>query len=242
MREMLKAIFFDLDNTLHDESAERFFAAVEATCEQVGDLGVSPATMKAAYLAGNLATEAQLAGPRDESPGTNLDIDIANWQRTLAACGVTGDAAAMAKTLRRQRLERLQLFGDTPSALKQLGDSFKLGLITNGQGDMQRAKLATLGLEPFFEWVLVSGELGVGKPAPGIFAEAAKRAGFALQECAHIGDSLATDVAGAKAAGVLAVWLNREGRLQQPPDPIPDVQVRTLTEAADYLLGLRSDR
>jgi len=70
--------------------------------------------------------------------------------------------------------------------------------------------------------VVTSAEFGVRKPAPEIFEHALGLAGVAAHEAMHIGDSLAEDVAGARAAGIEAVLINRDG------DPGPP-GVRTIT-------------
>ena len=90
-------------------------------------------------------------------------------------------------------------------------------------------------LHIYFPVVLISGELGAGKPSVEIFAEAARRAGVALHEAAHVGDSLVTDVAGAKEAGMIAIWLNRGQQTLQPHDSQPDYAVASLSEVAALL-------
>lgn len=84
-----------------------------------------------------------------------------------------------------------------------------MGVITNGQPDMQRATLRALGLEMYFPVVVVSAEVGAGKPRTEIFSEAIRRAGVAAGESAHVGDSLLLDVAGAKPAGLQSVLIDR---------------------------------
>ncbi len=86
---------------------------------------------------------------------------------------------------------------------------FRLGVITNGDGTQQRAKLAAIGLGESFEVVIASGDAGFAKPDPRIFRLAASRLGLAPGECLLIGDNPDTDIAGALGAGMRAVWLNR---------------------------------
>jgi HAD superfamily hydrolase (TIGR01509 family) len=127
----------------------------------------------------------------------------------------------MAQVLMHERLRGFQPFEDAVEALMRLSGEHLLGVITNGQTDMQRATLAALGLQHYFKVIVVSGEIGAGKPSVEIFAEAARQAGVGLDEAAHVGDSLANDVGGAKAAGMLAVWLNRSRRALQHHEPRP---------------------
>lgn len=94
-------------------------------------------------------------------------------------------------------------------------------LITNGGSDTQREKLTVLNLEPWFDVVIVSGEFRLAKPDAAVFALALDRLGIGPEGVWHVGDSLRTDVAGAKAANLTAVWLNRRALPPGPNDPFP---------------------
>ena len=48
----------------------------------------------------------------------------------------------------------------------------------------------------------------------------------------HVGDNLTTDIAGAHAAGIAGVWLNRERRRRAPSDPRPDLEISSLDDLA----------
>jgi FMN phosphatase YigB (HAD superfamily) len=76
-----------------------------------------------------------------------------------------------------------------------------------------------------------SQDVGVEKPDPAIFAVACSQAGCAPAELVHVGDSLATDVAGANAAGAVSVWLNRHG-VENRTGIRPDYEIRSLSELA----------
>ncbi|MGH7292500.1 MAG: HAD hydrolase-like protein, partial [Myxococcota bacterium] len=55
----------------------------------------------------------------------------------------------------------------------------------------------------------------------------------------HIGDSLSADIAGAKAAGVAAVWLNRSALARPDGAPVPDHEIRSLSELTALLGAAR---
>lgn len=97
-----------------------------------------------------------------------------------------------------------------PDAVSTLaGLDRRIGVLTNGRSDQQRAKLQATGLRDYVERLLTSSEIGVAKPAAEAF-EAACRA-FALDshEVMHVGDRLDVDARAATAAGLHGVWLNR---------------------------------
>jgi len=92
----------------------------------------------------------------------------------------------------------------------------RVGLITNGFSDIQWAKIEQLGLRDLLDPLIVSQDVGFAKPDPRIFAVALERVGCSAEEAAHVGDSLADDVAGARGAGLFAVWLRPQGRTLPP--------------------------
>lgn len=69
------------------------------------------------------------------------------------------------------------------------------------------------------------------------FEIALRQAGCSTEQLVHVGDSLETDVLGAKNAGVPSVWLNRDG-VENRTDVIPDFEIQTLAELAPILSGI----
>jgi putative hydrolase of the HAD superfamily len=69
----------------------------------------------------------------------------------------------------RHRRANYALFQEVPSLLQQLADSYQLAVITNGPTEGQREKLTVTGIAPYFDLLLTSNDLGVGKPDPFIF-------------------------------------------------------------------------
>lgn len=86
-----------------------------------------------------------------------------------------------------------------------------LGIVTNGEGERQRAKLAAIGLAERFPTVVASGEAGVAKPDPAIFALACEQLEVEPAQAAHVGDRLDLDAQAAARAGLLGIWLDRPG-------------------------------
>lgn len=99
-------------------------------------------------------------------------------------------------------------FSDVEPALDRLAGK-SLGVLTNGASDLQRSKLQACGLEGRFVTVLISAELGIGKPDPRIFELALEEVGAQRDECVMVGDSLQRDIEGASKVGIPSLWLNR---------------------------------
>ena len=153
--------------------------------------------------------------------------------------GVADPAVAEAAMAwyRANRFHSLVLFADAAASLAALRPGRRLGLVTNGPTDVQREKIALLGVEPLVDFVLVSEEFGAWKPDPAIFREALRLAGAEAAEAVFVGDSAEHDIAGARAAGIRAVWVNRGGRPWSHPDPPPEYEVPSLS-ALVPLLGV----
>lgn len=98
------------------------------------------------------------------------------------------------------------LFDDVAPVLAELRGMLRLGVITNGNADLE-----VIGLHHHFEVALSSARFGRAKPDPSIFLAACEAMGVAPQDAVYVGDDLRLDVLGAQAAGMRAVWMNRAG-------------------------------
>ena len=99
------------------------------------------------------------------------------------------------------------LFSDTVQTLSLLRTSgLKLGLITNGSIRMQSRKLQCLALPPLFDTILISEAEGISKPDRQIFHRALERLDTNPAQAVFVGDHPEVDVAGARAAGMHAIW------------------------------------
>jgi putative hydrolase of the HAD superfamily len=88
---------------------------------------------------------------------------------------------------------------------------YRLGMITNGQTDMQNRTINALGLRGYFDAIIISEEAGVKKPDPAIFEMAAEALNVTPSDCLYVGDHYENDVAAACKAGMNAAWLEEEG-------------------------------
>ena len=130
-----------------------------------------------------------------------------------------------------------ELYPGALDLLETVRPTAQTALVTNGIGEVQRARIARLGLSPFFDAVSISGELGVAKPSPEIFDHTFGELPEAARKGAvMIGDSLTSDVAGGIAAGIDTVWFNRHG--VDSGDVEPTYEVSSIEEIAG-MLGLR---
>ena len=236
------AVLFDLDGTLLDGSSTT--GAARATCEYVAALVPGATTEELARANAEVWSGYWPGVERAWALGTLDDAALAReaWRRTLARCGLHDDhLAQMAAARHATMVERsVAPFADVLPTLSRLrAAGLLLGLVTNGAGVTQRSALRQMGIEDLFAAVIVSAEVGVVKPDPKIFEIALSLLGSTAGEAVNVGDRLSTDVAGAAAAGIRAVWLNRAGRVRNPRDPAPCAEIATLSRLPG-LIGVPS--
>ncbi len=249
-------ILFDLDDTLVVEEASAE-AAFRATCRLAHEqTGVDPETMYTSIRescrtfwrnsparpyclsVGISSWEglwAQFHGDDDNlrilsewAPTYRSD----SWREALHRCGCERDDAIveeLSETYVRERRMRHIVYDDVLPVLTYCRQKHRLGLLTNGTPDLQRAKLEGSGLGSFFDSVVVSGEVGFGKPDVRIFELALERLGGSAASTIMIGNSLQTDVEPAMKVGMTGVWVNRE-RKARDASVVPDFEVMSLVE------------
>src|SRR5512133_1866380 len=113
---------------------------------------------------------------------------------------------------------RFRAYPEVPGALARLrAGGARLAVVSNWDVSLHDV-LERTGLRALLDAVVISAELGVAKPDPAIFRAALDRLGATAADAMHVGDSLEADVAGARAAGLEAVLVARNGA--QAPDGV----------------------
>ena len=210
-------VLFDLDDTLCDYSGARsgrlrgaFGGAFEAAGTEHVDLDAVIAESIAIHPHGS-----------DHFP------------QILARYGVSDPELAMEarRWFHRNRFLGLRLFPEAPEILHQireLAGVHRIGLVTNGPAEVQREKIALLDLWREIDFAVISGEVGVEKPDPAIFARALALGGVTAEAAIYIGDSPEYDMDGAHAAGIARIWLNPGGHPWPLDTPAPEREVDSL--------------
>ena len=261
----LKAVFFDLDDTLlwDERCVEEAFASTCAEAEKA--CGVDPGELEAAVrreakqLYESLETypftqniginpfEGLWGRFHDEvHPGFAQLKEIVpyyrseSWTRGLRSLGIEDPELGrkLGELFPQERRKRSIVYEETYEVLSSLKGRLKLLLLTNGSPELQGEKLA---MEPdlpgYFDHILISGNLGQGKPAPLIFERALALADIEPEEAVMIGDKLTTDVKGAAGVGIKTVWVNRKGN-ERSGNIIPDYEIGNLRELNEIIQSL----
>ena len=180
-----------------------------------------------------------------ENPDRSLELGLSLGQirpKIVALAsdklGVTGDTALTLdmgdayhtlKSAKSTTSELLPGALDTIHYFRRHG--VKLGLITNGDAQGQRAKIDRFNLAALFESVVVEGEFGVGKPDARVFQHSLAVLKVHPSQTWMVGDNLRGDVGGAQALGICGVWVDFRGKGLPQDSPIrPDRIVRSIVE------------
>ncbi len=218
---MLRAVLFDLDDTLfdHRHCAREALAAVHRTHACFAGLPFDHFERQHAEHLETLHLKV-LAGE------TQIDeARVERFRRLFAAAG--GDerqAAAAAAKYRACYVAARQAVPGARALLTRLREHARIGVVSNNLLAEQREKMEQCGLDEYVDVLIVSEQAGMAKPDPRIFEIALARLDAAPQDALMIGDSWTADVEGARAAGIPAVWFNPAGA----PSPNPSLGVREL--------------
>ena len=213
----MKAIFFDLDDTLCDTNGSRQERAQLASARLVRE----QPHLDAAELATRILEIDPVHGwPRGVSP-------------LLQELGLEESEAGLEARclwLFQDCMELLKTWPGEAELIRQLSADYVLGVITNGAEAIQRSKFASLGLEDCFRVFLTSERAGAYKPDAAIFRQALSEAAVDARDTVFVGDALAVDIAGARAAGMRSIWIDHESRGLLPDDPRPDFTINRFEE------------
>ncbi len=226
----VKAIFFDLDDTLLDDTISSERSAALAASELAADRGISAQLLAVAYMNAAMSFWETLEPKAPKPPSGAIRPRL--WLTALRAHGI--DDADLARRLAARydaiRIERVELFPETLPVLRQLHGRYKMAIITNGFAETHEAKIARLELARFFDAVVLAGEMELAKPDPAIFAHAMSELAVTADESVMVGDRFDRDISGAHAAGMRAIWVNsRNEKLPAGARP-PEAEIPSIAD------------
>lgn len=199
-----RAVLFDVDDTLLDfQTGNR-----NAVNRLMDELGYDDPDRYDQYEAINLKCWREL----EAGLLTQNQLKLARFVRFFDRYPAPGDpkwaAERFVELLGRQSI----LLPYALETVAKIARKLPVAIVTNGITDIQRSRLALSPLKDYVTEVVISEEVGVSKPRPGIFEIALDRLGVKAGEALMVGDGVNSDIRGANNALIDACWVNPEGK------------------------------
>lgn len=223
---MIRAVLFDLDDTLvdHQHASRAAIAGVRERFPALQARDLEALVAEHQRILDAIHHEVAL-GRRDVS-----DARIERYRRLFAFAGQPdGRAAAAAELHRRVYTASRRCVEGALELVTLLHARLRVAVVTNNTNAEQAEKLATFGFAPMVHALVTSEEVGVAKPDRRIFQAALDRVECEAHEAVMIGDAWREDIVGATGAGIRALWLNRSGAAH--PDSSLALQIAALHPA-----------
>lgn len=202
----IKAVFFDLGGTLiyNEPDADVMYSEVLAKF----GIAREPAVIK--KVTGDLGAEIGAFGPSTQEAEKEFwwrfDTEVARRLRYDVKPGLL---KALGHAFRHEI--KAIVYPDVLPTLEALhAKGVRLGIISNANFEILE-RLDALSLTQHFDSITYSAAVGANKPDRRIFEAALESLRVPAEQAAHIGDSYEADFLGAQAAGLLAIWLDRQG-------------------------------
>lgn len=226
---MIKAVVFDLDNTLYaydpldQEAGQR---VQDFTCRM---LGISKDRYQEAYQFGRAETKRKLGNV------ASSHNRLLYFQKTLEYMKVKPMPLSlqMYEMYWGTFLEKMQLFPGVRSLIDSLCEKgIMIAVCTDLTAHIQHRKLIALGLSDDIFCLVTSEEAGREKPASEMFALCLEKLGLPAEEVCYIGDNYSKDIVGAKACGMKAIWFHPEKPAGQQYREIEETLLSEISEDA----------
>lgn len=226
-------VILDLDDTLIDYTGASENCWRGICDESAVTLGLDGARLHATLMAQRVDfwadPELNRIGRHDLLEGSRIIV-----RRTLETFGVGDEtlAATMAQQYQDRRIDLVFLFPESLATIEELrARGHRLAMITNGGAEGQRGKIVRFDLAKHFDYILVEGEFGHGKPDERVYRHVLAELGIEAADAMMVGDDLERDVAGPQQVGMRGVWIDRAG-VGLPP---------ACTVTPDRIIGSLSD-
>jgi putative hydrolase of the HAD superfamily len=222
-QKRIKAVLFDIDDTLFDSTTLAKMARMNAIKAMI-ECGLPIKNVQKGY---------SLLMKIVEKYGSNYD---GHFDRLLETLGCTRDPKIIAAGIVAYHDTKLGYIKPNPDVIPTLialrDEGCKLGIVSNGRSVKQWEKLIRLGLHHFFDAVIISDDVGSEKPQSKIFRAATKKLGVKPKETIYMGDDLETDVFGANKAGLVSIRVVKQ-KYEEPilnKDMQPKFTVNKISE------------
>ncbi len=230
----IRAVIFDYYNTLidirTDEEKQEVFRFLSLYLQYYG-VNMNEQTLRAALD----HEKRQYLKTKDEAyPEVDLEIVFGNILQKEGICNPFG-AESCCKLFRLLSRERFQLFPDSLPVLKEIKrNGHPMAVVSDAQKVFCLEEGEMLGLNQFFDHIVLSTQYGFRKPDPRLFTIACSLLDVEPAQAVYVGDDLRKDVKGAQKAGMMAVLVSRN-QMNLEMENKPDFCASSLWEVWDWI-------
>ncbi len=228
---MIEFLFLDLDDTILDFHMQES-VAIRKTLSGVG---IEPTEENCAlYSKINLRHWKML----EKGEITREKLIWHRFAELFEVLEVTADPKKAAENYMDNLSEGYYFLPGAEESVQRLALKHRLYIASNGTARVQEKRLASSGLNRYFERIFISQNIGVNKPDKGFFDGCfAQIPNFDPAKAMIVGDSISSDIRGGKNAGILTCWVNPKGKIA-PPEDKPDFEIKSITELEELLKKL----
>jgi putative hydrolase of the HAD superfamily len=232
----IRAVIFDCYGTLVDiytnEGKEEVFQYLSRYLQYYGAT-IGAEELKSAIV---LEKERSLKTSHERYP----EVDLGQVFETILTRECIDNPVLAESCCKLHRLlsrERFQLFPDTLPVLREMKrEGYPLAMVSDAQKMYYFEEVRILGLDQFFDHLIISTQFGFKKPDPRLFTIACDLLETPPAEAVYIGDSAEKDIKGPKEIGMQMILLNRNHE-ENRQDPGPDFSAKNLQEAWEWIKG-----
>ena len=199
---MIRFVFLDLDDTLLD------FLKAEAVAlrRALREVGLDPTAEVISLYSSINKRHWELL---EEGKITRDQVKRRRFEQLFGELGLPCDSDAICKAYEVNLSQGHFFVPGAEVLLKTLAPVYDLYIASNGGAKVQKARLDSAGIRPYFKGCFISEEVGANKPSPAFF-EACFGAipGFEKETAVIVGDSLTSDIRGGRNVGIRTIWFN----------------------------------
>lgn len=220
---MLEHIFLDLDDTLLDFTQAEAIALTKTLTEM--DAPAQQVVLDRYHVINQRQWELL-----EEGVLTRAEVLVSRFEILFRELGLARDPEETCRRYEGHLAEGHIFLPGAPELLAALAPRYKLHLASNGAAAVQRQRLESAGILPYFQNVFISEEMGADKPRPEFFHHCfAAIPDFDPAKALMVGDSLTSDIRGGRNAGIHTCWFNPKEKPARP-DIRPDHTIHALSE------------
>lgn len=232
LKDKIKFIYFDLDNTLWDFKRNSAIALKKLYSEKIKKLPRKNINFKIFKEIYEKYNDAMWRAYEREEITPEL-LRIKRFEKAIEELNLTG--LIEGKELNDFYIDHLPnlsyLMPHTREILEYLALRYSLGILSNGFEDTQYKKLQSGGIIEFFDSIITSDRVGVSKPNAGIFQYAIEKSGCRPEEIVYVGDDYKVDILAANKMNMVGILLDPKNKVED--DSI--IQIEDLIELKNYL-------